>query len=375
MVSILIQKNMIIFEYIFIFSSILYFLLLIASYIALNLFKNPKNDFTPKISIIIAARNEENRILPTLQSLQKLKYPPNLFEIIFVDDASTDNTAKIINAYCLHNPNWKCIKLKEKNSGWHGKKLALKTGIDAAKGEIIFTTDADTVVQPDWLTEMVKYFEKDVSMVIGHYEPQIKKNNLIRILIKFDNLFSSIMASVTANVGFPISSAGSNLAYRQADYEKVNGHEALKQFKSGDDVHLTERFRTRLKKKIVYCANPKTFVFEEPVAEVKKFVHQQMRKNSKHLKKSFSSIIFSVFLFLYFVLIFGLPFFNPAFTIVWLIIILIKLFLEFIILKKAAHIFNHQDIVVWFPLLQIFYPIYLIIFSILGNLQFYEWNK
>ena len=183
------------------------------------------------------------------------------------------------------------------------------------------------------------------------------------------------MASVTANIGFPISSAGGNLAYRKGDYESVNGHEALKHFKSGDDVHLTERFRKKLNKKIVYCANPKTFVFEEPVAEAKKFFHQQMRKNSKHLKKSLSSIGFSIFLFLYFVLTYGFPFMNPEFTNSWLMIIIVKLILEFIVLMKAAEVFNRKDIIWWVPLFQIFYPIYIIFFSILGNLQFYDWKK
>ena len=286
-----------------------------------------------------------------------------------------DNTAKIINAYSRHNSNWKCIQLMEKDAGWHGKKLALKTGIDAAKGEIIFTTDADIIVQPDWLSDMVQYFDENVSMVIGHYEPEVKKNNLIGILIKFDNLFSSIMASATANLGFPISSAGSNLAYRKNSYDKVNGHEALKHFKSGDDVHLTERFRTKLKKKIVYCANTKTFVFTKPPSEKKEFFHQQMRKNSKHLKKSFLSILISFFLFSYFLLTYTFPLINPEFTNSWIWIILIKLILEFIILTRAAYIFNRKDIITWFPLFQIFYPFYVIIFSILGNLQFYEWNE
>jgi cellulose synthase/poly-beta-1,6-N-acetylglucosamine synthase-like glycosyltransferase len=350
-------------------------LILIAVFISMFRFKKYANDHSPKISIIIAARNEEKRILPTLQSLQKLQYPLKQFEIIFVDDASTDNTAKIINAYCLHNSNWQCIKLKEKDKQWHGKKLALKTGIDAATGKIIFTTDADCIVQPDWLIEMVKFFDDDVSMVIGHYEPQIQKNNLIGILVKFDNLFSSIVASATANLGFPISSAGSNLAYRKDSYEKIKGHEALKHFKSGDDVHLTERFRKKLKSKIVYCSNPKTFVFTNPPEGKKEFFQQQMRKNSKHLKKTFSSIILSSFLFLYFLLSYIFPLINPQFFLVWLFLIIIKLILEFSVLIKSAFIFNRKDIIGWFPLFQIFYPFYVMVFGILGNLQFYKWSK
>jgi cellulose synthase/poly-beta-1,6-N-acetylglucosamine synthase-like glycosyltransferase len=370
-----VYNTMIIFEYIFSVSSIIYFLLLIAAFVGLYLFKKQTNKLTPKISVIIAARNEEHRITPTLQSLQSINYPADSYEIIFVDDASTDNTTKIINEFAANNSNWKCIQIKEKDTEWHGKKLALKTGIDAANGEIIFTTDADIIVQPEWLTEMVKYFNHDASMVIGHYEPEINKNKLISILIKFDNLFSSIVASATANIGYPISSAGSNLAYRKDAYEKVNGHESLKHFKSGDDVHLTERFRTKLKKEIVYCANSKTFVFTKPPQKKKEFFHQQMRKNSKHLKKSISSIFFSAFLFLYFLLTCGFPMINPDFTNSWLLIIFIKLFLEFIVLTRAAFIFNRKDIIVWFPIFQIFYPIYIMVFSILGNLQFYEWNK
>ena len=366
---------MIILEYMFSISSIIYFLILISVFISLYRFKKSVNNNSPKISIVIAARNEERRILPTLQSLQKLNYSSKLFEIIFVDDASTDNTAKIINAYCLHNSNWNCIKLKEKDKQWHGKKLALKTGIDAATGEIIFTTDADCIIQPDWLTEMVKYFDDDVSMVIGHYEPQIQKNNQSGIFSKFDNLFSSIVASATANLGFPISSAGSNLAYTKKAYNEVNGHEALKHFKSGDDVHLTERFRKKLKQKIVYCSDPKTFVFTNPPSGKKEFIQQQMRKNSKHLKKSFSSILLSSFLFFYFLLSYTFPIFNPQFFSTWLLLIVIKLIFEFSVLIKSAFIFNRKDIIIWFPLFQIFYPFYVIVFGILGNLQFYKWNN
>jgi cellulose synthase/poly-beta-1,6-N-acetylglucosamine synthase-like glycosyltransferase len=366
---------MIILEYIFSISSIIYFLILIAAFISLFLFKIPSNNFTPKTSIVIAARNEENRIIPTLQALQNIRYPSGLLEIIFVDDASTDNTAKIIEEFIQKNPNWKCIQIKEKDTEWHGKKLALKTGIDATQGEIIFTTDADIIVQPDWISEMVKCFDKNVSMVIGHYEPAVKKNNLFGILVKFDNLFSSIVASITANLCYPISSAGSNLAYRKNAYNEVNGHEALKHFKSGDDVHLTERFRTKLKKKIIYCANPKTFVFTKPPSDKIEFLQQQMRKNSKHLRKTFSSILFSLFLLLYFLLSYSFPLINLSFFSSWLLIILIKLILEFIVLTRAAFIFNRKDIIVWFPLFQIFYPFYIILFSSFGNLQFYKWNK
>ena len=60
----------------------------------------------PFISVVIAARNEENRIKPTLESLNKIMYPKEKYEVIFVDDVSEDNTVIEINAYLKNNDNW-----------------------------------------------------------------------------------------------------------------------------------------------------------------------------------------------------------------------------------------------------------------------------
>ena len=105
-----------------------------------------------KISVIIAARNEEENIATCLDSVCNQSYPKELFEILVVDDHSTDNTAAIIKSYT--NKNVKLISLKDfipvaKINSY--KKKAIEIAIAQSTGELIITTDADCFAKENWL--------------------------------------------------------------------------------------------------------------------------------------------------------------------------------------------------------------------------------
>ncbi|MEJ2543749.1 MAG: glycosyltransferase, partial [Calditrichaceae bacterium] len=252
-------------------------------------------------SIVIAARNEEKRILPTLYSLEKLTYPKENFEIIFVDDDSTDNTIDIIESFVQRHDHWKLIRLQREESELRGKKRALNEAINQSKYDIIFTTDADCIIPPSWLQKMSAYFTDDINMVLGH-SPLVSRKGLWYKILEFDNLFSAISGSAPAKMGFALSSVGRNLAYRKSIYESIGGFRSLKKFRSGDDVHLTERFRVKNNKAIDYCADPDTFVTTIPPSTKRDIFHQQIRKNSKTLKKSWPTVFFSIGLFIFYAL-------------------------------------------------------------------------
>ncbi len=330
-------------------------------------------DKKPTISIVIAARNEARRITPTLESLTRLDYPEDRFEIILVDDASKDNTAETIQGYVEKFPNWKLIRLKDKNTELRGKKKALLEAVRAATGELIFTTDADCVVPPGWLRTMSCYFEDGVQMVLGN-SPLKTAKGFWGTFLNFDNLFSAITTAAPAKLGFPHTSIGRNLAYRKAAYEKAGGYAALKKFRSGDDVHLTEQFRRTGQGKIDYCAHPGTFVYALPPETGQEILYQQIRKNSKTLKKSLPTVFFSVLVFAAYLLFIFLPLLQPSALILWLIVMALKMGVEFWALTQAAFTFRRKELIPWFPLMQILYPAYVIVFSILGALQLYKWK-
>ena len=340
----------------------------------LNRLKNTRRKSDFSISIVIAARDEENRILPCLQSLEKLNYPADMFEIIFVDDHSSDNTAEVIKSFSIKYKNWNIIRINEKSAQLRGKKNALQHGISQAKGEIIFTTDADCIVPPNWLKIMSGYFRPDVSMVLG-YSPLIYSKRSFFRLLQFDNLFSAIASAATAKLGYPFTSVGRNMAYRKDIYDNVGGFLSLKKFKSGDDIHLTGRFRNNNDGKIDFCADKETFVTTHiPSTDLEVF-QQQIRKNSKTFQLSGWSIAVMLTILTYYFCLILLPIIIPSWLIVWIILLTIKFLMEFIPLRNAAKIFNQNNLIPIIPLMQIIYPLYIIIFSIIGTFQFYHWKK
>lgn len=133
------------------------------------------NEPTPKVSIVIPVFNAQVFIHKALKSVLKTNYPN--FEIVVVDDVSTDNTVKIINRYFTGDNRLKFIQNQT-------KKLAAGTrnaGVKASTGDYIALLDHDIEVHPEWITEMIKIFKKDrfVSVVQGRVL-DIKKRHIIQ---------------------------------------------------------------------------------------------------------------------------------------------------------------------------------------------------
>ncbi len=335
--------------------------------------KKPLKGEPPFISVVIAAKNEQGRLEPLLQSLSVLNYPEDLYEIILVDDASTDATYEILQTEAGKHTNWKVLRRTEMSDRYHAKKMALAQGIETARGELIFTTDADCRVPENWLKIMSRYFDAQTNMVLG-YSPIDSTDQYWNALLQFDNLFSVIVSAAPTMLGFPISSVGRNMAFRKRAYEEIGGYASLTKFRSGDDIHLTERMRDRVKGKITFCAHPETFVRTQPPATRKDIYQQQIRKNSKILDKSFKSAAFSVALLLTYLLFFTLPLFNPAWLGLWLGMLSAKFVLEFIALVFAVRIFKVPQLYKWLPLMQLIYPFYVMYFGLLGSLHLYRWK-
>ena len=367
--------DIIFWPYLFFTLSILYLLLLLLILIGLSrLNKSGNNQKLHKISVVIAARNESGRITSCLKSLEWLDYPQDLYEVIFVDDCSDDDTAKIISDFVDRHDHWKLIRLTEKSTTLRGKKNALLCGIDQAAGELICTTDADCRVPKTWLEGMNRYFANPVAMVLG-YSPLKKTPGFINLFLRFDNLFSAIASAAPAKLGFPFTSVGRNMAYRKEAYDNAGGFLALKKFKSGDDIHLTERFRYLNSGRIEYCAHPDTFVETDPPENFDEIFHQQIRKNSKILLSTMPSIVLAIMIFIYYVLLVAIPLRSPEFLNTWLIFLIAKLVFEFIPLALANKIFQQKIKWAVIILFQFLYPVHIIGFSMLGLFQIYKWKK
>lgn len=132
----------------------------------------------PSVSIIVPAFNEEKTAVKTIDQLLKLSYPD--YEVIFIDDGSTDNTLKVVTANFINN---KKVRIFSKPNG--GKATALNMGVDKSQGKILLCIDADTQVKSDALANLVKNFDSpDVAAVAGN----VKVGNAGKWLTSFQSL-------------------------------------------------------------------------------------------------------------------------------------------------------------------------------------------
>lgn len=147
--------------------------------------KNPqlKNEqYKPFVSIMIPAHNEESVISNTIETVLNLDYPN--FEIIAIDDRSTDNTASVLKDLEKKYPEKVIAFIRDKNA-FPGKSAVLNDALQFAKGEAILVFDADATMEPNFLTNLVYELEpKDVGAVQAR---KVIRNKDINILTRCQN--------------------------------------------------------------------------------------------------------------------------------------------------------------------------------------------
>lgn len=340
--------------------------------------KSGKNRVDFYISIVVAVRNEEKHIGNCVKALVNQSYPENFYEIIIVDDRSTDRTAEIVRELSQQNSLIKLIQIKEKNKGIAPKKHALGTGIKAAKGEIILTTDADCVPAFDWIKTMVSYFEPDVGLVAG-FSPleEPEKQSVVSKLFILDSISLAALSASSFARGRPLTVSGRNLAYRKKVFEQVNGFQKIKHHISGDDDLFLHQVVEETNWKLRYALDPRAVVKTRIPDNFKQFANQRIRHASKGRFYSTWLKLFlaGIYLFnLLVILVLPISIFVPKVIVLWFGAIMIKSISEFLFLFRFAAIFNYKKVFFVFPLAVLLHPFYVVIFGMWGQIGKFEWK-
>jgi cellulose synthase/poly-beta-1,6-N-acetylglucosamine synthase-like glycosyltransferase len=225
-------------------------------------------------SVIVPFRNEANVIAELLEALRSQQYPK--FEVLLVDDHSTDNSVEVIRRTLGEWPNYRILY----NEG-QGKKMAITTGVNHAEGQIIVTTDADCSMYPDWLNHIRKmYVDAGVVMVVGGVS--VRDNGTF--FSKLQSLeFSSLIGSSAALVGLghPVMCNGANLSFRTVAFLGVNGYVGNLEIASGDDEFLMRKLHAAFPRGIRFLSEKRGVVFTKPAPSRKSFWQQRIRWASK----------------------------------------------------------------------------------------------
>jgi cellulose synthase/poly-beta-1,6-N-acetylglucosamine synthase-like glycosyltransferase len=374
------------------FFLLIFFLLLIGYAILIGYYHNAWNKlpvYNPpadasrvSITVIIPARNEEANLPALIDSLRQQQYPTGLWEVIIIDDHSTDDTYRLLEEAGKSWPVLKLIRMADLPSDSNGsaafKKKAIKAGIDQAKGQLIITTDADCLFDPTWLHTIASYYQQTGAKFIAAPVVIEGKDNLLNIFQSLD--FLTLQGITGASVFKRAHSMcnGANLAYEKSAFEEVNGFEKIDHLPSGDDMFLMHKIFTRYPEKVFYCKSASAIVRTAPVASWKAFFHQRIRWASKadsyDDKRIFWALLLVYCANLGFLILFIIGFWKPLAFFFCIILLLAKMLIEFPFVNSVAIFFGQQRRMKYFLVLQPLHILYTITAGWLGKFGHYEWK-
>jgi cellulose synthase/poly-beta-1,6-N-acetylglucosamine synthase-like glycosyltransferase len=247
----------------------------------------------PFVSVVIPSRNEEENIASCLESVLQTDYPTDKFEVIAVNDRSSDNTKDIIEKYTKENDNIILVDIIEKSEATNlqGKPGALHEGILQSRGEIIIMTDADGVVQTGWIRNIVRAYNDEKTGLVASYTTISGKR-------PFDKMqgvewaYTHTMASAAIGLDQTLGCYGNNLSVRASDYNNVGGYENIS-FSVTEDLALLQAIR-KSGKNIHYMAHPEATVTTKPCINFKEFVNQHHRWTIGGLGLGWRAVFFVV---------------------------------------------------------------------------------
>ncbi len=185
------------------------------------------------VSVVICARNERANLLEFLPAVLHQDYPD--FEVVVVNDASSDDTIDVLRAYEHQYPHLSVKHIKENERFYYSKKYALTIGIKAAKNDIVLLTDADCKPSsPQWIREMVASLHQGKSIVLG-YGAHMKTKGLLNKIIRYDTFYTGVQYLSLCKSGLPYMGVGRNLAYRKELFFENSGFASHQHIQSGDD--------------------------------------------------------------------------------------------------------------------------------------------
>ena len=350
-------------------------------YNRLKQFKVPA-DYIPSnsFSIVVPARNEANNIGSCIQSILHNDYPDNLFEIIVIDDHSTDETSVIVERLQQAYHNIKLIKLADEIDGQllnAYKKKAIEKAIGLSTNDWIITTDADCIIPKEWLRTYDAYIQETNHVLVAAPVVFLKEDTALSMFQYIDFLTMQGITAASVSAGFHAMCNGANLAYQKEAFNAVEGFRDVDHIASGDDMFLMKKIKNKYPKRLGYLFSDKAIVSTHPMPTWKAFFNQRIRWASKADKLKDKSVVL-VLVLVYFLnlLIFLMPFLaiiDSSFVNYFIVSLFLKIIIELSFTIPVGRFFG-ESFVGWFILLQPIHIAYTVIAGWLGKFGSYQWK-
>lgn len=378
-------------ELIFSASALFYFFLISLFFIGILNSRKQRPQATgwkPLVSVLVPARDEAATISGTLESLRHQSYPADKLEVFVIDDHSNDNTAEITSSFVEEHrlENFELLVHRTDGKKPTYKKAAIVFALQHARGEIIMTTDADCILNPQWVESMVRQYDEETGMVAGlvAFDGGLEngKKGWDFIFSKLQTLeFAGIVFAGVGAVGLgkPLICNGSNLSYRRQAFEDVEGFSGHDHLPSGDDDLLMQSIHKKTGWKIKYNLERSAINYSHPLKSVSGFLNQRSRWASKGVH--YPGIRISTMLFLIYIFYAGLLFLTPL-TIAGLFPVsvlaagfVLKLLPEFMVIVQALTILERKNLFSYVLLAEFFQIPYVVVVGFRGFFNLFKWKN
>jgi cellulose synthase/poly-beta-1,6-N-acetylglucosamine synthase-like glycosyltransferase len=318
--------------------------------------------FRPTVSVIIAARNEEQTIRPCLESIARLTYPKELLEVIVVNDRSTDNTEAVVQEFAALHPFITLLNAREDETGrLKGKTNAVAQAIDRSRGDFILFTDADCIVPEAWVEETVKYYsEENVGLVAGF--TSLRAQNVFEGIQALDWFVLFSVAAATIRLHFPVTAVGNNLSVRKKAYEAVGGYRSIP-FSITEDYALFNAITSTRTYKAKFPLDAGMLVQSLPCDSVEGLFKQKKRWFIGGADMSFERIMLFANGFIFKALLI-LSFIISGVGSV-LIPFAVKCIVDFLLVRPSLSAFKKMHLLTYFILFELYYIAYVVLFPLL----------
>jgi cellulose synthase/poly-beta-1,6-N-acetylglucosamine synthase-like glycosyltransferase len=327
------------------------------------------------LSVIVPARNEEKNIGTLLNALSEQTFPKSFFEIIVVDDFSTDKTVDAVKKFPCNNV---VLIQPDVSSKFSSKKKAIEAGIKKAKGELIITTDADCIPTNQWLETIHRFYVKNDAAFIAAPVKLQHDNSWLQLFQSIDFLTLQGITAASVSANFHSMCNGANLAYKKQAFQIVNGFEGIDKVATGDDMLLVHKIWKQYPGKTFYLKSKEAIVTTKPMLTAKDFFMQRRRWASKALVYDDYRIIavlsFVYFLNCLFVALLVASLFNLFYWWYVLGFWIIKTIIEVPFVYSVSKFYNEQRLVKYFFFFQPLHIFYTVLVGFISQFGKYEWK-
>ena len=235
--------------------------------------KLPQN--LPLVSVLIAARNEEEYLPRLLTSLEQLNYPEEKLQILIADDQSSDSTLKIIKDWC-DRPSRSYFVIEAHQAftrNANGKANALAFLEECAIGEFLFFTDADCQAHSGWIKEAVSCMDPSVGLLNGI--TQVKGDSFLAKMQEIDWWNTLGVVKIVTDLGWPATGIGNNMVIRREALEKIGGFAHLP-FCLTEDLELSRSIR-KAGYRVLHQVSEEILLFTKAEPDWTSLMHQRKR--------------------------------------------------------------------------------------------------